>query len=151
MRIRTTTAALALAAAVVLGAAGCSSGSSSDDAAPAAATATSTKAAAAAQDDGKAALAAAVADYTAKLFDGDSAGYNYLSKRCKQQLTHDAWDQLATDGHQQYGSQKATGIHVDQLSGDLARVSYGAGKIPQFDRTGQPWVREDGTWRWDAC
>lgn len=148
MRIRTTTATLLAAAALAL--AGCSSSNGGDDAAPAAATA-SGKPAAAAQDDGTAALTAAVRAYTADLFDGDPAGYNYLSARCKEQMTHDAWNQLAEQGHQQYGSQKATGIHVDQLSGDLARVSYGAGKIPQFDRTAQPWTREGGEWRWDAC
>lgn len=147
MRIRTGVLALAAAATITL--TGCSSGSSSDN--TAATTTASGQPAPAAADNGNTALTAAVKAYTAKLFDGDASGYNYLSTRCKQQMTKDAWTDLAKQGHQQYGSQKATAITVDQISGDLARVSYGAGRIPQFERHAQPWTREDGTWRWDAC
>lgn len=89
--------------------------------------------------------------YTADLFGGHADGYKLVSARCKQQMTKSAWADLATQAHHQYGSQTATGIHIDQQSGDLARVSYGAGHIPQFNRKSQPWARESGTWRWDAC
>lgn len=98
-----------------------------------------------------AALEQAIRDYTAALFSGDARGYDHVSARCRRQMTKGVWVAMAEEAHQQYGSQKATGIHVDQLSGDLARVSYGAGKIPQFEREGQSWTREGGTWRWDAC
>jgi hypothetical protein len=153
MRIRTTATALAVLAALTLAGCSSSSGGSDDDApaAPGTAAATGRPAAGKAGGSDRDALTAAVADYTAKLFAGDPSGYDDLSARCKQQMTHDAWTQLAKEGHQQYGSQKATGITVDQLSGNLARVSYGAGHIPQFDRKAQPWVREGGAWRWDAC
>ncbi|QIP83305.1 hypothetical protein GLX30_03640 [Streptomyces sp. Tu 2975] len=102
-------------------------------------------------DDGKAQLEQAVRDYTAALFSGNESGYARLSARCQKQMTNAAWVTLAKTAHQQYGAQKATDVKVDQLSGDLARVSYGAGNIPQFEREGQPWAREGGTWRWDAC
>lgn len=100
---------------------------------------------------GTATLEKAVSDYTAALFSGTASGYDVLSARCKKQMTKDAWVTMAKDAHQQYGAQKATGVKVDQMAGDLARVSYGAGNIPQFEREGQAWTREGGTWRWDAC
>ncbi|MGW5352217.1 hypothetical protein ACWERV_17110 [Streptomyces sp. NPDC004031] len=149
--MRTRLAAAAIGAAALLTISACSSNSSDDKADPPTSTGGVKLPPEASQVPDKAALTKAVADYTAKLFSGDPDGYDYLSARCKQQLTHDAWNDLAKQGHQQYGSQKATGIHVDQLSGDLARVSYGAGNIPDMERKGQPWTREGGTWRWDAC
>jgi hypothetical protein len=102
-------------------------------------------------DDGKEQLEKSVRDYTAALFSGNESGYDLLSARCQKQMPKTTWVTMAKTAHQQYGAQKATGITVDQLSGDLARVSYGAGNIPQFEREGQSWLREGGTWRWDAC
>lgn len=101
--------------------------------------------------EARAALTKAVQDYTAALFEGDVAGYDALSARCKKAMPKGTWLTMATAAHHDYGSQKATNVKVDQLAGDLARVSYGAGSIPQFDRTSQSWTREGGTWRWDAC
>lgn len=149
--MRTRLTAATLTAATLLTLAACSSGSSNDKTNPDPAAAAPTTAAVGKQDAARAALTKSVQDYTAKLFNGDASGYDLVSARCKKQLTHDAWTALAKQGHQQYGSQKATGIHIDQISGDLARVTYGAGGIPQFDREGQPWTREGGIWRWDAC
>lgn len=96
-------------------------------------------------------LEQAVEDYTAALFSGDANGYSLVSARCKKQMPETEWVEMAETAHQQYGAQKATNVKVDQMSGDLARVSYGAGNIPQFNRESQSWTREDGTWRWDAC
>jgi hypothetical protein len=140
--------AATLAAAALLTLAACSSGSSHDDAAPTTPAATGAQQAA---DSDTAALVKSVTDYTAWLFDGNTAGYTLMSARCKREMSKPVWTALAKGGHQQYGSQKATDIHVDAISGDMARVTYGAGHIPQMDRKGQPWTREDGTWRWDAC
>ncbi|MEU6649498.1 hypothetical protein ABZ904_08625 [Streptomyces sp. NPDC046900] len=151
-----TRATITLAAAVLLLAVtGCSSNDSSDDAAPASSsTASSTASSPAAEEpttDDTASLVQAVKDYTAALFSSSKSGYDALSARCKKQMTKTEWIATAEQAHQQYGSQKATGVKVDQLSGDLARVSYGAGNIPQFEREAQSWTREGGTWRWDAC
>ncbi|MFJ8144672.1 hypothetical protein ACIQ6R_06305 [Streptomyces sp. NPDC096048] len=149
-----TRATITLTAALALAVTGCSSGDESDDAAPATSTASSPAAGQTpAPDDGtaKADLEEAVRDYTAALFSGDESGYAALSERCKKTMTKASWVGMAEGAHQQYGAQKATDVKVDQLSGDLARVSYGAGNIPQFEREGQPWVREGGAWRWDAC
>jgi hypothetical protein len=153
MRTRIAAATLT-AAALATALTACSSSSDDSKADPPSSTAAGPAPAAGTQDPAaadKTALTKAVTDYTALLFAGDSDGYKYLSARCKTQLTHDAWNTLAKQGHHDYGSQKATGIHVDQLAGDLARVTYGAGNIPAMERKSQPWTRESGTWRWDAC
>lgn len=147
--MRTRITATAISAAALLALSACSS-SNSDDKSTTAATGP-TAAASTQHDDSNAGLTKAVADYTALLFEGNPAGYKYLSARCKREMSHDEWTQLAKQGHHDYGSQKATGIHIDELSGDLARVTYGAGNIPAMVRKAQPWAREDGIWRWDAC
>ncbi|MBL3670626.1 nuclear transport factor 2 family protein [Streptomyces sp. M2CJ-2] len=134
---------------------GCSSsdnGEASNKPTPAASSSASTPAAEEPkQDIDEAALEEAVRNYTRALFSGDESGYDTLSARCKKQMTKASWVGMAEGAHQQYGAQKVTDLKVDQLSGDLARVSYGAGNIPQFDRESQSWAREGGTWRWDAC
>lgn len=155
--MRTRIAAAALAAAALATALTACSSSSNDDsktAPPASTTAAGPAPAAGKQDPAaadKAVLTKAVQDYTARLFKGDASGYDLVSARCKAQYTHDEWTALAKQGHHDYGSQVATDIHIDELSGNLARVTYGAGHIPAMDRTAQPWAREDGQWRWDGC
>lgn len=147
-------AAAAIGAATLLAITACSSSSSSDDKADPPTSSTTQAGPAPATTTGQpdtTTLEQAVQTYTADLFSGNPDGYRYLSARCRKQMTKAEWTQLAKGGHQQYGSQKATGIHIDQISGGLARVSYGAGHIPQFERHAQPWAREAGTWRWDAC
>ncbi|MBP5930182.1 hypothetical protein F3K39_19135 [Streptomyces sp. LBUM 1479] len=104
-----------------------------------------------AKDDDKAALESSVRSYTKALFSGDGAtGYKLLSARCKQEMTAAQFQTMSDQGHNDYGSLEIKTISVDQISGDLARVSYGVG-VPQFERKAQPWAREDGVWRWDAC
>jgi len=41
-------------------------------------------------------------------------------------------------------------VSVDQLSGDLARISIDVG-VPALARSGSPWTREGGQWKYDAC
>lgn len=144
MRIRHTAATILI---TTLAATACSSNDSSTDDTPAKATTPAPSQTAPDTAD----LEQAVRDYTAALFSGNADGYDLVSARCQKQMTKTEWVTKAEGAHQQYGSQKATGVEVDQLSGDLARVSYGAGNIPQFEREGQSWTREGGTWRWDAC
>lgn len=147
MRIRAITT---LTAAVLLTLTACSSGD--DDKADAAPSTTPTNTPAAeAKDDGSADLEASVRAYTKALFSGDGkTGYKILSERCKKETTPAEFQSLSEQGHNDYGSLEIKNISVDQISGDLARVSYGVG-VPQFERKAQPWAREDGTWRWDAC
>lgn len=148
--MRTRIAAAAIGAAALLTLTACSS-SSDDKAEPPAPTGDVKLPPEASQIPDKAALTKAVQDYTTKLFAGDASGYDLVSARCKAQYSHDEWTDLAVQGHHDYGSQVATDIHIDELSGNLARVTYGAGHIPAMDREKQPWVREGGVWHWDGC
>ncbi len=100
---------------------------------------------------GTAALEKSVRTYTKALFGADAdTGYALLSERCKGQMSREEFEALAKDAHHEYGSLAIKNLSVDQVSGDMARVSYGVG-VPQFERKAQPWTREGGTWRWDAC
>ncbi|MGW7296095.1 hypothetical protein ACWGIB_27380 [Streptomyces xiamenensis] len=104
------------------------------------------------QGDGEeVALEEAVRAYTEALFAPDAdAAYELLSARCKDEISADEYVGLADSAHNGYGARTIETISIDQLSGDLARVSYTIG-IPDLDREAQPWSREGGTWRWDAC
>ncbi|GAA2946261.1 MULTISPECIES: hypothetical protein [Streptomyces] len=101
-------------------------------------------------DDGKAALEKSVRAYTAALFGGAGRGYELVSKRCQADQTATEFVELSKQAHHEFGALTVKTLKVDQLSGDLARVSYGVG-VPQFEREAQPWTREGGTWKWDAC
>ncbi|QQN79722.1 hypothetical protein [Streptomyces sp. XC 2026] len=101
--------------------------------------------------DEEAALEESVRAYTEALFapDADTA-YELLSTRCKDEISSTEFVGMADLAHQSYGARTIETVSIDQLSGDLARVSYTVG-VPDLDREAQPWSREDGTWRWDAC
>ena len=49
-----------------------------------------------------------------------------------------------------YGHQTITTLHVDQLSGDMGRVTY-TYTVPKLNQVQQPWTREGGAWHYDAC
>ena len=44
----------------------------------------------------------------------------------------------------------ATGVQAE-VSGKLARVTYKVEGLPKFDQQAQPWAREGGAWKYDAC
>ncbi|MGW9211296.1 hypothetical protein ACWGR4_30490 [Embleya sp. NPDC055664] len=98
-----------------------------------------------------AALETAVRAYTEYLFKGNGAGaYPILSTRCQDKISKPEYDTLAAEAKKTYGALTIKSIRVDQMSGDMARASYDVG-VPALERKGQPWTRESGTWRWDAC
>lgn len=150
MRIRTTAAALAAVAAITLS--GCSS-SGSDSATPGspAAATSDHPAATQAADDGHAALTAAVKAYSTAYFKPDTdAAYALLSARCRAASPQAVYASVVTATAKAYGHQAIKTLTVDQISGDLARVTY-TYAVPKLNQTGQPWTREGGTWRYDAC
>ncbi|MEO3851740.1 hypothetical protein ABGB09_29630 [Streptomyces sp. B8F3] len=138
---------LALAAVTLFAAAAC--GSDNDDAPeePAGSSA-SGKA-----DEVTTALEERVRAYTDAYFapDADTA-YEMLSQRCQDQINADAYatqlDQAAAD----YGQLAVETLTVDEVAGDMARVTYTVG-LPKFDKqlVEQPWVRDGGQWQYDAC
>lgn len=89
--------------------------------------------------------------YTAAYFaDKPDTTYGMLSTRCKERITPAAMAALIERAVGDYGQQDVKRFQVDQLSGDMARVSYGVG-LPKFDQKQQPWVRESRAWKYDAC
>lgn len=149
-----TPSTLAAAALVALSLTACSS----TPAAPAAAgtTATSSPQSAAATtsapaDTGSAALEAAVRAYSKAYFAGDATtGYAMLSKRCTTSVDKDIYAAAIATEAKAYGKQAIKTLTVEQLSGDLARVSY-TYSVPLLNQKSQPWTRENGAWHYDAC
>lgn len=149
MRIRTTSIALTAAAVAVL--AGCSSSGSSDAPATTTTAASGQAAATAAVDDGKDALTAAVKAYSAAYFKPDAvAASKLLSDRCRAQISAAVYAAELKRAAATYGHQDVQAVTVDQISGDMARVTY-TYSVPALTQTGQPWVREGGAWHYDAC
>ncbi|MFF7561946.1 hypothetical protein ACFZB4_18485 [Streptomyces pseudovenezuelae] len=152
--MRTTTATLATAAAL-LALTACSSSDDSADEKPStsatveAPTTTPTNTPPPADD---AELTAAVQAYTAAYFKGDAkAAYGTLSKRCQGKVTPEAYEVVVKQAAADYGTgHAATGVKAD-VSGELARVSYKVAGLPKFDQEQQPWTREGGDWKYDAC
>lgn len=146
MRTHHSTAALA-AIAAALSLTACSSSSDKPDAAPP----TATTAAAPAADNGTNALTAAVHAYSAAYFKPDTdAAYALLSARCQTTSPQAIYAPIVTAAAKAYGHQTIQTLHVDQLSGNLARVTY-TYAVPALDQHAQPWTREHGAWHYDAC
>ncbi|GGT42559.1 hypothetical protein [Streptomyces chromofuscus] len=161
MRIRVVrvTVSAAMATALLL-LAGCSSGNPSDEVSGNPASGTTTKERQAGPED--AALTKAVQAYTTAYFDADApAALGIMSQRCRTVAAHEAehageegragYEAALADAAEKYGSRDATEVTVDELSGDRARVSYKIEGLPEFDQQGQPWIREQNAWKYDAC
>ncbi|QIJ61030.1 hypothetical protein [Streptomyces sp. JB150] len=156
--MRTRAATTMLAAVLLLALTACSSSDDGTDAAPtgtpstpAAASAPAASATPAATPADAAELERAVRAYTAAYFaDKPDTTYGMLSARCEERITPEAMAALTERAVGDYGRQEVQRFRIDQLSGDMARVSYGVG-LPKFDQKQQPWVREDGAWKYDAC
>ncbi|MDH6228197.1 hypothetical protein [Streptomyces sp. MJP52] len=108
------------------------------------------------------ALTRGVEAYVTAYFGDDApTALGMMSERCRGVLVHEA-EHAGKRGEEAYaaaveeiaeehGPRKATDVTVDEVSGDRARVSYRVGGLPEFGQEGQPWSREDGTWKYDAC
>ncbi|WP_222598334.1 hypothetical protein [Lentzea tibetensis] len=95
-------------------------------------------------------LEAAVRAYSAAYLGGKGEAYDLLSQRCRERMTRAAFLQLVAAASEQYGPQEIASLKIDQVSGDLGRVTYTYAK-PELDQRGEPWVRETGMWRVDDC
>jgi len=146
---------LALAAGITtilltLGACG-GDDNSDDQAAPSDTPAADDTSEPAADPDAAEALEQAVRDYIAANTTGDAdTGWGFVSARCQQLWGRAEFEQRVQTATDLVGPQDVDSIHVDQLAGDLARVTYTVG-APELNRQQQPWVREGGTWRYDDC
>jgi hypothetical protein len=97
----------------------------------------------------KAALVAAVKAYSAAFLGGDAeSAYGMLSAHSKSLTTFDEFRSAVEAGHQLYGDAKLLNVSVDQIADGMARVTYSYSEHA-IDQTEQPWVKEDGVWRYD--
>ncbi|MBT2449468.1 hypothetical protein J7F03_20725 [Streptomyces sp. ISL-43] len=97
-------------------------------------------------------LEKAVRAYSAAYFKPDgAAAYAALSKRCQDKAGDaDVFTIIVDTAAKAYGKQEIQTLTIDQLAGDLARVSY-TYSVPKLNQTSQPWAREAGTWKYDGC
>jgi predicted outer membrane protein len=102
-------------------------------------------------DDGRAALEKAVRAYSTAYFGQDmDAAHGALSKRCATKIPRPMYEAAVKATVETLGKHEIKTLTVDQISGDLARVSY-TYDVPKLSQSGQPWAREDGAWKYDAC
>jgi hypothetical protein len=98
------------------------------------------------------ALARAVRAYSdAYLGDAPGSAYELLSQRCKQRITPDEMRVLTAGAKELYGIRTITDLRVEELSGNLARVTYRYKTQPEIDQVSEPWVKEAGGWHQDDC
>ncbi|MEU5048071.1 hypothetical protein [Streptomyces griseorubiginosus] len=152
-----TTATLAATAAALLALTACSSGSD-DSADPTPSTSatvevptiTPTDVSALANDEEN--LARVAETYTSLYFAGEGEpAYVFLSKRCKAKADPAAFEATVEQAAKDYGPGHLARDVRATVSGDMGRVSYTVQGLPKFDQQGQPWTREGGDWKYDAC
>ncbi|WP_020136896.1 hypothetical protein [Streptomyces sp. 351MFTsu5.1] len=152
-----TTATLGVIAAALLALAACSSSSDdSDDSADPSPRASATvsvptdtaESLANIEED----LARVASTYTSLYFAGEGEpAYVFLSKRCKAKADPASFEATAEQSAKDYGpDHPATDVRAT-VSGDMGRVSYKVQGLPKFDQQAQPWTREGGDWKYDAC
>jgi hypothetical protein len=150
-----TTAAL-LAAAALLALTGCSSSDEGD------ATLTKTPSPAPTKSQPSATpspvpssvgeLERAVKDYTAAYFNAKaSTAHRMLSERCRKEINPLVYGDMLRLAKKEFGSDhRATDVKAE-VSGKLARVSYRVSGLTKYRQHAQPWAREGGVWKYDAC
>ncbi|MGW0932029.1 hypothetical protein [Streptomyces sp. NPDC002644] len=159
MRIRVLPAAMVVALSLLTG---CSSGDASQEEESPKAGAVDTAAEEKPATAETRALAKDVRTYIGAYFGNDaSTSLGMMSQRCQDVLAHEAehadkrgeeaYAAAVADIAEKHGPREATDVTVDEVSGDQARVSYRVKGLPEFDQKGQPWLREKGAWKYDAC
>ncbi|MYV40178.1 hypothetical protein GT030_15220 [Streptomyces sp. SID1328] len=97
-------------------------------------------------------LTKTVQAYNDAYFAGDAeTAYAVLSKRCHEEMAPDLYAAIMQHVHEEYGSGHPAQNVKPRIGGDLAQVTYTVQGLPQLDQHSQPWAREDGAWKYDAC
>ncbi|MFC8987871.1 hypothetical protein [Streptomyces sp. NPDC057115] len=157
--MRTTATTITLAAALLLTATACTaddepSGSGPSTPAPATTSAPPSSPAepSGGTGDGANAVEKAVQDYTRAYFAGEaSTAHGMLSERCRKEINPLLFGETVRQASKEHGpDHPATDVRAE-VSGDLARVSYKVKGLPSLDQAQQPWAREGGAWKYDAC
>jgi len=97
-------------------------------------------------------LRAAVQAYSDAFLTGDGrAAYAMLSARCRHRTAKADFLHIVTIARETLGGKpRAFLSYTEQVSGDLARVTY-TFDDPTLNQEAEPWVRETGTWHEDDC
>jgi hypothetical protein len=96
-------------------------------------------------------LRSAVEAYTRAYLGGDGAtAFAMLSARCKLAIGSQQMNAAASDANSLYGVMPLTSFSVDSRTATHATVSYGLA-VSKLDQTNQPWVLENGSWKYDHC
>jgi hypothetical protein len=102
-------------------------------------------------DDSKAKLEQAVRAYSDAYFATDATkAHSLMSKRCREEAPIELYRPMVEATVEDFGKHEIETVTVDQLSGDMARVTY-TYPVPTLTQKQQPWVRESGEWRYDDC
>ena len=97
-----------------------------------------------------ASVRAAVEQYSAAyLGDRPEEAFAMLSARCKERVPLAEMRTLTAGAKRLYGTVKLVAFSAE-VSGGLARATYRYDNAA-INQTAQPWAREDGAWRYDAC
>jgi hypothetical protein len=78
------------------------------------------------------------------------AAYAILSMRCQARLPLEEFRVVVAGGNMAFGAARLTSVTIDDLAGDLARVTYRY-DVAAIDQEREPWTREGGRWRQDDC
>ncbi|MET7600878.1 hypothetical protein ACWERY_38075 [Streptomyces sp. NPDC004082] len=97
-------------------------------------------------------LEQAVKDYTAAYFKAEaSTAHRMLSERCRKEINPLVYGDMLRLAKKEFGSDhRATDVKAE-VSGKLARVSYKVSGLTKYHQDAQPWAREGGMWKYDAC
>lgn len=97
------------------------------------------------------ALAAAVAAYVDAQAEGDaSAAWALVSSRCAELVDERRFRTTVAAYGVMFSRLAATDIELS-IEGDRGYASYATGMEQVGPFVDQPWWREEGGWRWDAC
>ncbi len=105
------------------------------------------------EDPERADLESSVSDYSEAFFAGEGLGaYDLISERCRAEIAQDEYVAKVVTFAGLLGDSRPemTSFTVDSLEGESATVSYSYDR-GDYDQTAQPWVREEGGWRYDNC
>jgi hypothetical protein len=101
--------------------------------------------------DPRAELYQAVANYSDAYLAGQGGtAYGMLSARCQQRVAQPEYVGASQLAQSVYGNQLISTLNIDDVSGNLARVSY-TYPNSSINQLSEPWIYENNAWKQDDC
>lgn len=75
--------------------------------------------------------------------------YTLLSKRCASKMDKNYFEGLTLAAKQQFGDMPIL-TYSEKVSGNSAKVTY-TYRDNRISQSEQPWVKENGQWKYDQC